>query len=267
MCVWGGGGYCSLPSLPIILQAAAVSVALPLGHVRCSRKMFNLRKCVKISCFESATSKHQLKINKTNTTERLRTLRDETAVLAYRSEEHIRPKHAAANSKLFCSKQILFFLARGNKYLILSNHGLTTCLQDALRDQSLARCPDQLTVSSFTQKLMCKTHKTNKKKKGNNPPARCHCDQIKVNASVFSPSCRPAQFWECASASSHPCRSRPLQLRQPLQQVQLLGLQLLPLLGLLPLAGVQLLQVLRCSRQDRHLRCLGAIRQARDLVP
>lgn len=114
MCVCGGrGGDHSLPSLPIILQAAAVSMVLLLGHVRCNGKMFNLRKCVKNSCFESTTSKHQLKINKTNTTERLRTLRDETAVLAYRSEEHIRPKHAAAKSKLFCCKRIFFFLSKG----------------------------------------------------------------------------------------------------------------------------------------------------------
>lgn len=56
-------------------------------------------------------------------------------------------------------------------------------------------------------------------------------------------------------------------MRQPLQQLQLPGFQLLPLLSLLPLIGVQLLQVLRGSRQDCHLRRLGAVRQARDLVP
>lgn len=67
--------------------------------------------------------------------------------------------------------------------------------------------------------------------------------------------------------SRRPFGSRSLKLRQPLQQQQLLSLQLLSLLSLLSLAGVQLLQVLCGSRQDRHLRRLGAVRQARDLVP
>lgn len=66
---------------------------------------------------------------------------------------------------------------------------------------------------------------------------------------------------------SRSARSGSFELRQPLQQLQLPGFQLLPLMSLLPLAGVQLLQVLRGSRQDRHLRRLGAVRQARDLVP
>lgn len=64
-----------------------------------------------------------------------------------------------------------------------------------------------------------------------------------------------------------PPLSGVFELSQPLQELELLGLQLFPLQSLLLLAGMELLKVFCGPCQDGYFGGFGAVGQPWDLVP